>query len=78
MNVQGITGLMLVNFARAVELELVMIQQRAWGHFTAFSIPYNSYQHHFGHGLGRGGHHKPAARHQIEAQKRGLFLSENC
>ena len=28
--------------------------------------------------LGRGGHPKPATQHQIQPQKRGLFLGENC
>ena len=30
------------------------------------------------HGLGRGGHPKPTAWHQIGAQKRGLFWTENA
>ena len=41
--VQGLTGYMSPNFARAVELEPVKVQQHDWGLLRALSIPYKSY-----------------------------------
>ena len=60
--VQVISGLMSVNFARAVELEPVKLQQHDWGLLRAFSIPRKSY--------------RPASN--LSPKNAAYFWAENC